>query len=103
MTKLGTEDVIHVAKLANLSLSDSEVEKFQKQLSDIVEYISELNSVDTTGVEPTSQSTGLENVTRNDEIETDDILSVDQATSSTENTHNGYFKVKAILQERKHK
>lgn len=103
MTKLGTDDVIHVAKLANLSLSDSEVDKFQKQLSDIVDYISELNCVDTSGVEPTSQCTGLENVTREDEIKVEEILSSDQALSGTDNTYNSYFKVKAILQERKHK
>jgi len=64
MAKLTTDDVKHVAKLANLPLTDEEIKKFQEQLSSVVSYIDELQEVDTKDVEPTSQTTGLENVFR---------------------------------------
>ncbi len=65
---LTPEQVRHVAKLARLRLSEAEVEKFSTQLSSILDYVAILNEVDTEGVEPTSQVTGLENVTRADEL-----------------------------------
>lgn len=68
MTQLTQEQVRHVAKLARLKLSDEEVGKFSKQLSAVFEYMEELNEVDTEGVVPTAQTTGLENVTREDVV-----------------------------------
>lgn len=65
---LTPEQVRHVAKLARLRLSDAEVEKFSGQLSAILDYVAILNEVDTEGVQPTSQVTGLENVTREDVV-----------------------------------
>lgn len=64
--KLTKQQVHHVAKLARLGLSDAEIEKFQVQLSAILEYVEQLNEVNTDGVEPTAQVTGLANVTRQD-------------------------------------
>lgn len=103
MSGINRQDVIHVAKLANLSLANEEIEKFHSQLSDIVGYIGELDEVDTSDVEPTSQCTGLENITRSDEIQPEIVLNPEEALSGTDNAHNGYFKVKAILRERKEK
>jgi aspartyl-tRNA(Asn)/glutamyl-tRNA(Gln) amidotransferase subunit C len=88
-------DVSHVAKLANLSLSDEEKAKFEKQLEETVEYVKGLDEVDTTGVEPTSQVTGLENITREDEVRPS--LSQEEALKNAKSTHNGLFKVKGIL------
>jgi len=103
MAKLTKSDVLHVAKLAKLDLADKEVTKFTPQLDKIVDYISELSEVDTKDVEPTSQTTGLTDVFRQDEINSTEVLSQDQALSGTDATHNGYFKVKAILTERSDK
>ena len=55
-----------MAELARIALSDAEVEKFQTQLSGILEYVGQLGEVNTDGIEPTSQVTGLTNVTRPD-------------------------------------
>ncbi|MBI1864018.1 Asp-tRNA(Asn)/Glu-tRNA(Gln) amidotransferase subunit GatC [Candidatus Woesebacteria bacterium] len=74
MSKLTINEVDHVAKLAKLTLTPEETKKFQKQLSAVVDYFNELQKVDTTGVEPTSQTTGLLNITRNDEIDVTNIL-----------------------------
>ena len=60
--------VRHIAKLARLTIRDDEVSKFTKELSAILDYIEKLKEVNTTGVEPMSQITGLKNVTRLDTI-----------------------------------
>lgn len=88
-------DVVHVAKLANLPLKPEEEKKFEKQLSDILSYVEKLKEVDTGNVETTSQVTGLENVTREDKAFPS--LSQEEALSNSKSTHNGMFKVKAIL------
>lgn len=103
MAKLTTGDVKHVANLAKLNLTEEELKKFVPQLSSIVDYISSLNEVDTQGVEPTSQTTGLTNVFNPDEVSSERVLTQDEALSGTDNIHNGYFKVKAILSERSDK
>lgn len=90
MTKLTTDDVKKVAKLSKLNLTDSQVSKFKDQLSKIVEHVSELSEVDTTSVDPTSQTTGLTNMLRKDEI-TPFHLSSDDALSGAKRKHNNYF------------
>ena len=90
-------DVGHIAKLANLEIKEEEKEKFQKQLSSVLEYVDKLQEVDTKDIETTSQVTGLENVTREDVAKPS--ISQEQALSNSKSTHNGLFKVKAILGE----
>ncbi len=103
MAKLTKKDVLHVANLARLNLSDGEVNKFTDQLGDIIEFIGQLQEVDVKNVEPTNQTTGLENVYRDDEIKIENSLDGDQALSGTDKTHNGYFVVDALLAERSDK
>lgn len=98
-------DVGHIAKLANLEIKQEEKEKFQKQLSSILQYVNKLKEVDTRNVEITSQVTGLENVTREDEAKPS--LTQEEALSNiplrqgfegqAKSKHSGLFKVKAIL------
>lgn len=90
-------NVSHVAKLANLSLTAEETKKFEKQLSDVLQYIDKLNEVDTTNVEPTSQVTGLENVLREDIASPS--LSQKEALSNTKAQENGFFQVSGILDQ----
>ena len=68
MTSLTKDQVRHIAKLARLKLSDEEVEKFTTELTSILLYVEMLQSVDTKGVEPTEQVTGLQNSLREDSI-----------------------------------
>ncbi len=88
-------DVKKVTKLANLTLTPEEEEKFEKQLSDILQYVEKLKEVDTKGIEPTAQVTGLENITREDE--STPSLTQKEALSGTKSEYNGMFKVKAVL------
>jgi len=92
---LSLSEVKHVARLANLKLSEDEFEKFQKQLSDVVAYIEKLKQLKTKGVEPTSQVTGLENVFREDKVKSS--MTQVEALSNTRETYKGFFKVKAIF------
>lgn len=90
-------NVSHIAKLANLPLKPQEKEKFEKQLSETLSYIEKLNTINTEGVEPTSQVTGLENVTREDEIKPS--LTQNDALSNTKSQRNALFKVELILEQ----
>lgn len=57
-----------MAELSRLKLTDQEVEEFSNELSEILQYVEQLSQVDIDGLEPTSQVTGLTNVTRPDEV-----------------------------------
>lgn len=92
---LSEKQVKHVAKLANLKLTEKEIKKFQKQLSDILKYVGQLEKVDTKGVEPTSQVTGLENVFREDEPGLS--LSQKEALSGAKKKSKGFFETKAVF------
>lgn len=68
MVKLSREDILKMARLARLDLSEAEIEEYQTELSEILQYVEQLQSVDVTGLLPTQQVTGLVNVQRADEI-----------------------------------
>ncbi len=63
---LTKEEVIKISLLCRIELTPAEVEKFQGELSQVLEYASELSQVNTDGVEEISQVTGLQNVFRRD-------------------------------------
>ncbi len=66
MSSLTTDQVLHIAKLARLTLTPEEVQKMTKELSSILKYIDMLGEVKTEGVEPIAQITGIENALRED-------------------------------------
>ena len=65
---LSRDEVIHVAKLALLELSNDEIDRFTVQLGDVISTAHEMNELDLDGVEPTHHPLGLTNVTRPDEV-----------------------------------
>lgn len=67
------DDVAHIALLAKLKFSPEALKKFLGEMNDILDFFATLNELDTDEVEATAQVTGMENVTRNDEIELCDI------------------------------
>jgi aspartyl-tRNA(Asn)/glutamyl-tRNA(Gln) amidotransferase subunit C len=91
-----TIDVKRVAKLANLSLSADEEDKYSEQLSKILEYIDKLNEVDTENVEPTYNVTGLLNVMRPDEVG-DCVISEEEATKNAAHSKDGFFVTKGVF------
>ena len=68
MSTITNDDVRHLAQLSSLQMSDAEVESLRADIEKIINYINQLDELDTEGVEPTYQVTGLQNVWRDDEI-----------------------------------
>ncbi|HLG91045.1 MAG TPA: Asp-tRNA(Asn)/Glu-tRNA(Gln) amidotransferase subunit GatC [Candidatus Saccharimonadales bacterium] len=68
MSKLTRDQVLKLAHLSRLKLSDEEIERFSQELSEILTYVEMLDKADTQGLEPTYQVTGLKNVMRDDEV-----------------------------------
>ena len=92
-----TFDVDYVSKLANLPLSVEERALFEKQLKDVLTYISKLNEIDTDSIEPIGHITNLQNVLREDKPAPS--LSQDDAIKNAPKTYNGFFEVDAIFEE----
>ena len=84
-------------KYYHKKVSDYEINYIVKK---VVDYISELSHVDTSGIESTSQTTGLTNVYRSDKTNAQETLSVEDATGGSENVHNNYFVVSSVLEKR---
>lgn len=91
-------DVSHVAKLANLPLTSNLKSQLESSLGQVIDLVNHIQKLDTTGVEPTSQVTGLVNVLREDKVDPSRILTQEQALSNAKSQHNGYFMVDAILE-----
>lgn len=68
MADLTRDDILKLAQLARLDLTENEVADYAAELTEILKYVEQLDKVDTAGLEPTSQVTGLVNVMRSDEI-----------------------------------
>lgn len=94
--KLNREEVLHIALLARLGLTETEVDKLREQLSDILENFEALQKVDTTGVTPTAQSIALQNVMRSDEVAPS--LSQSQVLTNAPQKEENFFKVRAVLE-----
>ncbi len=69
MTKVTREDVHHLAQLSSLQLDEQEADNLQQDLEAIIRHIDQLGELDTSGIEPTYQVTGLQNVWRDDTVE----------------------------------
>ena len=93
--KISKAQVEHIAKLAKIGLTPEEISKYEEQLSGILEYVDQLNELDTKTVTPTYQVTGLKNVWQEDEVLPS--LSQEEALQNAPLKQNGYFKIKKVL------
>jgi len=96
MMKLSREDVLHIARLARLGLTEEEAEKFGEQLSHLLENFEVLQQVETTDVPPTAQSIDLQTVVRDDEVA--ESLPPDQVLANAPQKEGGFFRIKAVLE-----
>ena len=85
-----------LARLARLQLHGDEVAKYQKELTAILDYVKVLDSVDTTGIEPTYQVTGLTNVTREDVI-VDYGITPKELLKNVPQMQGDYIRVKRMI------
>ena len=95
--KLSREEVLHIALLARLGLTETEVNSLSEQLSDILENFEALQQVDTTDVPPTAQSIPLQNVMRSDD-EVTPSLPPSQILANAPQTEEDFFRVRAVLE-----
>jgi aspartyl/glutamyl-tRNA(Asn/Gln) amidotransferase C subunit len=95
------KEVQHIASLARLNLKEKELEKYQKELSSILEYVETLKQVDVEGIEPTSHPGGLKSVFRIDENKEAEKGLAEKLVDSAPNKDKGYLKVKSILKKSK--
>ena len=97
MADLTRDDVLKLARLARLTITDEEIERYRAELSEILRYVEQLQEVDVAGLAPTTQVTGLKNVMREDTVADyattpDDLLRIVPATQDR------YIKVKRMIQ-----
>lgn len=90
-------EVKHIAKLANLTLTEEEEEKYSEQLSKILDYFEQLNQVDTSSVEPTFNVTGMSDVMREDKTQV--CLSQEEALANAPKTKGNMFETKGVFDE----
>lgn len=90
------EDILHLADLSEFALDDSEIESLGKDLQDIIKYISQLDELDTSEVEPTYQAFEMENIWRTDEIKEQDA-SREELLALTKNEKDNQIKVPKVL------
>jgi len=90
-------DINHIAKLARLGLSKEEKDKFKEELPNILKFVDKLNEVKVDKIDPTSQITGLENVTRKDKGRKKSKQETDKLLELVPKIKDRQVKVKAIL------
>ena len=101
--KLPKKDIERIAELARLGITEGEKEKFREQLSSILDYVGELEEVDTSPIEPMGQVTGLENVIREDkvkyEVRSEEYEELKKKLlKNAPETQDNYVKVKAVFE-----
>ena len=95
--QLDIADISHIAQLARLSLTAEEKQQYAKELSAILTYIDMLNEVDTTGVEETTQVTGLVDVVREDEAKDTDEATTQRIIDQFPDNVGRLLKVQAVF------
>ena len=91
------EDVLHVAELARLRLEPEAVDTYARQITDILRYVAQLDTVDTEGVAPTSHAIALTNAFREDERQPH--LETGRALANAPAAEDGLFVVPKILSQ----
>ena len=94
--KLTREEVLHIALLARLGMTEAEADRFREQISNILENFEVLQQVDTSDILPTAQSIALQNVVSADEVASS--LSQSQVLANAPQKEGDFFKVRAVLE-----
>lgn len=94
--KLSREEVLHIARLARVALTEEEITRMSEQLSDLLEHFEVLQKVDTEGVTPTAQSVTLQSVMREDEVRPS--LPPEDVLANAPRREGDCFRVRAVLE-----
>lgn len=96
MAQITHQDVLKLAQLSKIKLSETEVNKFVDELNAIVKYVEQIDSTDTNGLEPTDQVTGLKSIMRPDKI-MDYKETPAELLKNAPSKEKNYIKVKRVL------
>lgn len=96
MADLTRDDVLKLARLARLTITEEEVERYRTELSEILRYVEQLQTADVTGLQPTYQVTGLTNVMR-DDVVADYGVGPDDLLRMAPDTEDRHVKVKRMI------
>lgn len=95
---ISKQEVQHIAKLARLSMTEQEEERFSKELSSILDYVEKLKQADVSKVEAISHPFEIENIVRKDEPrEEAEKADSRKLVEAAPESKNGYIKVKSIF------
>ena len=94
--KLSREEVLHIARLARVALTEAEIIRLSEQLSSILENFEILQQVDTTDVPPTAQSVALQSIMREDEVVPS--LPQEDILANAPRREGDCFRVRAVLE-----
>lgn len=94
--KLSKEEVRKIADLANIELSEEELEKYSTQISSILEYVEKLSEIDTEKIEVKAHNVTTQNVFRKDEV-TGSLSQEDAVSNRKKSSKGGYFVIKSTL------
>lgn len=94
---LSREEILHLAKLAKLQLTEEEILTYQKQIGETIDFIKNLDELNTENIEPTNSVVDLKNVTFEDSTINKRELTNQAALSNAKKTKKGEFKVGRIM------
>jgi aspartyl/glutamyl-tRNA(Asn/Gln) amidotransferase C subunit len=94
-----TDDVKHIAKLANIPITPEEEKKLASGFTTTMSVVDDLFKVNVTNIAPTHQVTGLENITREDVVDTERMFTQDQALLNADKSYNGFFMIDQVIDQ----
>jgi len=97
MTKISSDDVSKVAKLARLDIPDDRLELYANQLEKILDYVSQLEKINTTNVPPTTRAVEVVNVLREDVVE--ESIVRDELLDLSPKREGEFYRVPKIISE----
>ncbi|MFA6492939.1 MAG: Asp-tRNA(Asn)/Glu-tRNA(Gln) amidotransferase subunit GatC [Patescibacteria group bacterium] len=96
MTKISKEEIEHIGQLSRIKLDSSDVDNYDQELTPILDYVEELESAPTENLQSISQISGLENISRTDEIQ--ESLLVEKVLQNAPEKQNNFIKVKKVFE-----
>lgn len=95
--KISKDDIIKVSELARLEFNEEELEKFTEQLGKILEYIEQLNELNTDNVEPTSHVLDMSTPLREDKVV--EWLSTEEVLKNAPESEDDFFVVPQVIED----
>jgi len=94
---LTKEEILHIATLARIGLDEKDIEKYQNELSGILDYFKKLDELDVKDVEPIGHITGMQNIFRSDSQADIELSEKEAIIKNVPESKDGYIKVKSVL------